>query len=100
MEEINGLMCTFCPEMNTEEFLSLDDNLQTSNEDTDIHSIICSRMSLTDSRVDSSDEETNVSETQQPLINFDDAFRMLGKLIDFCKISPKICQFYIHCKII
>lgn len=43
LEEFHGLVQTLCPEMTGEEFLSLDVDLETHNEDTDIQSIISAR---------------------------------------------------------
>lgn len=43
LEELHGLVQRFCPEMSGEEFLNLDMNLDTHNEDTDIQSIISAR---------------------------------------------------------
>ena len=49
--------------------------LETCNKDTDIHFIICNRMSRD---IDSSGEENDNCEL--PPINYDDAFGMLGQL--------------------
>ena len=67
-EEIQILVKTICPDMSAEDYLTLEDGVETSNNTTDVRAIIANRISPVETDDDSSDDEDkeNVSQENQP----------------------------------
>lgn len=85
LQEIQNLVEILSKDVNAEEYLTLDEDLPTSNVDTDIQTIIASRVKKQEDVSEEDDDDDDEQEENVPSLTHLEALNLLKQVEHFCQ---------------